>query len=52
MFIYLPFLVCIIGVLLYFAVKNNGELKEVGRIMFWTGLLVTLLEAANHTVRF
>lgn len=50
MIIYLPLLVCLIGLILYFAVRNNGELKEVGRICFAFGLLVFLLEVTGHTV--
>lgn len=44
---YFPTVVCLIGLIIYLAVKNNGEVKEVGKIMFWTGLLVTLAVSAG-----
>jgi Na+/phosphate symporter len=40
--IYLPLLVCVIGLIMYF-ICSNPKLIEVGRIMFWTGLLAFLL---------
>jgi len=48
--ILIPLLVCIAGILIY-ALSANPNLKEVGRAMMWTGLLVTLLHAPG-TVRF
>jgi hypothetical protein len=42
MLIYFPLLVAVIGVLMY-ALCANPKLAEVGRIMFWTGLLAFLL---------
>jgi len=47
MVIYLAPLVALIGLVLYFAVKNNGEVKEVGRIMFFCGLFISLLLLAG-----
>jgi len=44
MIIYLPLLVALIGVLMY-ALCTNPKLSEIGRIMFWTGLLAFLLHA-------
>ena len=41
MIILLPLLVCIVGLLMY-ALATNPKLVEIGRIMFWVGLLVTL----------
>lgn len=35
-------LVSIIGLLMY-ALSTNGKVVEIGRIMFWTGLLAFLL---------
>lgn len=53
MIIYFPVLVALIGVLMYGLVKANTELKEVGRIMFWTGLLAFLLSGgAGHALSF
>lgn len=43
MIIYIAPLVAVIGLVLYFAVKSNAEVKEVGRIMFFCGLLVFLM---------
>lgn len=47
--IYIPFLVALIGVLMY-ALATNPKLNEIGRIMFWTGMLVTLFEVAGRSV--
>ena len=41
MVILLPLLVCIVGLLMY-ALSTNPKLAEIGRIMFWVGLLVSL----------
>lgn len=44
-----PALVAVIGALIYaFA---DGKAGEMGRAMFWCGLLVTLLVVAHSTVR-
>jgi len=45
--IYLPLLVCVIGLLMY-ALCTNPKLQEVGRIMFWTGLLAFLIGGVGH----
>jgi len=42
MIVLLPVLICIIGVLL-FALSKNPDIKELCRIMFFCGLLATLL---------
>jgi hypothetical protein len=47
MIIYLPLLVSLIGLVLYFAVKTNAEVKEVGRLMFACGLLATLFAMSS-----
>ena len=49
MIIYFPLLVALIGVLMY-ALCVNGKLSEIGRIMFWTGLLAFLLTLPGHAV--
>jgi hypothetical protein len=50
MIILLPLLVAVIGLLMY-ALCANPKLIEVGRIMFWTGLLAFLLGGgAGHIV--
>ncbi|MGP0042487.1 MAG: hypothetical protein ACLPJW_17585 [Rhodomicrobium sp.] len=53
MVILVPLLVCIIGLLMY-ALAANPKLVEIGRIMFWTGLLACLLGSGNFvsSVRF
>ncbi len=45
MIIYLNLLVAVIGLLMY-ALAAKPKLVEVGRIMFWTGLLAFLLDDA------
>lgn len=42
MIIYLSLLVCLVGVLMY-ALSANPKLVEIGRMMFWVGLLAFLL---------
>lgn len=52
MIIYFSLLVALVGVLMY-ALSTNGKLVEIGRIMFWTGLLSFLLDLpgfATHSV--
>lgn len=46
-----PLLAAIVGVLLY-VLASNTKVVEIGRILFWTGVLVTLMALAHHTVRF
>lgn len=41
--IYLAPLVMLVGLVMFFAVKNNADLKRIGEHMFWCGLLATLL---------
>lgn len=47
MLIYFSALVALIGVLMY-ALCINPKLAEIGRIMFWTGLLAFLLDGVQH----
>lgn len=47
--IYIPFLVCIIGALVY-ALATNGKVGELGRIAYGCGLLIFLAELAGHVV--
>jgi hypothetical protein len=46
MTVYLGFaaVVAIVGVIMY-VLCANGKLVEIGRIMFWTGLLAFLLQS-------
>lgn len=50
----LPILVCLIGLLMFaFAgrgEKPNADVKELGRIMFFCGLFVTLLLAPHGSL--
>jgi hypothetical protein len=53
MVIAVSLLVAIVGLLVY-ALCVNGKLVEIGRIMFWTGLLAFLLRFSDvpfHIVR-
>lgn len=43
MTIFLSLLVALVGVLMY-ALSTNGKVAEIGRIMFFSGLLVFLLQ--------
>ncbi len=46
MVIALPLLVAIVGVLMY-ALCVNAKLAEIGKILFWTGVLAFLLRFAG-----
>lgn len=46
MIIYLPLLFALIGVLMY-ALCANVKLAEIGRILFWTGMLAFLLSSGK-----
>jgi hypothetical protein len=47
MSIYFSLLIALIGVLMY-ALCTPPKLQEIGRIMFWVGLLAFLLHDAEH----
>lgn len=49
MIIYLSLLICVIGLLMY-ALCVNPKLIEIGRIMFWVGLLAFLLTGVGPMV--
>ena len=49
MIIYLPLLVCIVGVLMY-ALCVNPKLAEIGRLAFACGLLAFLLTGVEKLV--
>lgn len=49
MIVFFPLLVALIGVLMY-ALSANPKLVEIGRIMFWTGLLAFLLSFGEHSI--
>jgi len=48
MIIYLSLLISLIGVLMY-ALCVNPKLAEIGRNMFWVGLLAFMLTAPGST---
>lgn len=50
MIILLPLLIALIGLLMYFLCVNNPKLAEIGRIMFFAGLLVFLLGYHGQTI--
>jgi hypothetical protein len=51
MIIYLPLLIAIIGLLMY-ALSANPKVVEIGKIMFWTGLLAFLIGGgAIHAIQ-
>lgn len=51
MIIYLPLLVCLVGLVVYLVPgQNNAKIAEVAKHCFWVGLLVTLLQYAPHFV--
>ena len=49
MIILLPLLICVVGLMMY-ALAANPKLVEVGRMMFWVGLLAFLLSGPSHLV--
>jgi len=46
----LPFVVCIIGALVY-ALAANGKASEMGRLAYFAGLLALVLSLAGHVLR-
>ncbi len=51
MLIYLSLLVALVGVMMY-ALAVNPKLVEIGRIMFFSGLLAFLITSLPHVVGF
>ena len=47
---YIPLLAAIIGVLLY-ALSTSSKVQEMGRIAFFCGLLVTLMQLQGHALK-
>jgi len=45
-----PVILLVIGILLYF-VSTNGKVQEVGRLMFFCGLLVLTFDLSRDVVR-
>lgn len=46
----IPLIVAIVGLLMY-VLASQAKVVEIGRIMFWTGLLVSLFVAAEKTLK-
>jgi Na+/phosphate symporter len=42
MVVAVPLIIAIIGLIMYF-IAGNTKVQEIGRIMFWTGLLAFML---------
>jgi Na+/phosphate symporter len=51
MLIVLSLLVCIIGLLIYALTKDNSKVLEIGRIMFFCGLLVFLFSVGPDIIK-
>lgn len=49
MIILVPLLIALVGLVLYLLVAN-AKYAEIGRIMFWTGLLATLLKTGPAAI--
>jgi Na+/phosphate symporter len=49
MIIYLSLLISLVGYLMY-ALCVNPKLSEIGRMMFWTGLLAFLLRVVAPAI--
>lgn len=46
----IPVLVAVVGLLLY-ALASSSKVQEVGRLMFFAGLFVVVLQQAERTMR-
>lgn len=51
MIAYAPLLVAIVGLLLYALSSKNAKVAEIGRILFFCGVLTLTLGMAGETVR-
>ena len=49
MTIYLPLLICFLGLFIYL-LTDKPKPSSIAKDMFWTGLLVTLLQVAGKTL--
>jgi Na+/phosphate symporter len=47
---YIPLLIAIVGALLY-ALSTNAKVQEMGRLGFFAGLFVTLLQLQGHVIK-
>lgn len=51
MIAYLSAIVCILGLVIFLIVKPSSDVKEIGRIMFFCGLLAFLLPFGEKLLR-
>lgn len=49
MIIFLPLLIALVGLLMY-ALSNNSKVGEIGRIMFFAGLLAFVLVGGGQAI--
>jgi Na+/phosphate symporter len=49
MVIYIPLIVSVVGLLMY-ALSKDAKVSQIGRDMFWVGLLAFLLGYSGHGV--
>jgi uncharacterized membrane protein len=48
----IPLLICILGLIIYFLPQDKSpKATEVGRLMFFAGLLIAVANAAAEVVR-
>ncbi len=52
MSIYFSLLISILGLIMFFAAKANQDVKEIGRLSFFAGLLVFLFEVVTKVIHF
>lgn len=45
-----PLIAAIVGILVY-VLASNAKAVELGRVLMWCGILVSLMVAASHVVR-
>lgn len=45
-----PIILCVIGLVIYSLTKNNADLKDIGRVMFWIGLFWTTYIFSKMTI--
>ena len=50
MIVYLSLLVAVIGLIIFVTTKTNADVKEIGRLMFFAGLLAFLIESVPKLV--
>lgn len=46
-----PLIVLLLGLVMYLVPTQNTKINEIGRILFFCGVLVSVYIAAGHVVR-